>query len=92
MQAVYGIVAREVKERLNYITVHCPVSTSSTQIATRLCGFIIQDPYFPPKKHDLAWYLKRSRSVGCIRELKAIEDDTRAEKRMATGALERKET
>ncbi|KAF8816513.1 hypothetical protein BYT27DRAFT_7077083 [Phlegmacium glaucopus] len=73
-KGVYGVVAREVKERLNYITAHYP------------------DPYFPPKKHDLGWYLKRSRSVGCIRELKAIENGTKAEKRMAAGALERKET
>jgi hypothetical protein len=54
--------------------------------------FMIQDPYFPPKKHDLGWCLKRSRSVACIRELKAIEDGTRAEKKLAAGILERKET
>ncbi|KAF9268372.1 hypothetical protein L218DRAFT_612458 [Marasmius fiardii PR-910] len=29
-----------------------------------------KDPYYPPKKHSLGWYLKRSRSVACIRELK----------------------
>ena len=38
-----------------------------------------QDPYFPPMKHGLAWHLKRSRSVGCLRELSPIpvldEDD-----------------
>ena len=45
---------------------------------------MIQDLYFPPKKHDLGWYLKRSRSVGCIRELKAVED--------GTSILERKDT
>ena len=54
--------------------------------------FMIQDTYFPPKKHDLGWYLKRSRSVGCIRELKAIEDGTRAENKIAEATLERKET
>ncbi|TFK43065.1 hypothetical protein BDQ12DRAFT_674326 [Crucibulum laeve] len=27
------------------------------------------DPYHPPKKHTLAWHLKRSRSVSCLREL-----------------------
>lgn len=53
---------------------------------------MIQDPYFPPKKHDLGWYLKRSRSVGCIRELKALEDGTRADIMIAAGTLERKET
>ena len=82
-----------MKERLDYITAHCPVSTTNKHIAARLCSFIIQDPYFPPKKHGLGWYLKRSRSVACIRELKAIEDGTRAEKRIAAaGALERKES
>lgn len=54
--------------------------------------FYLQDPYSPPKKHDLGWYLKRSRSVACIRELKAIEDGTKAEKRIAAGALGRKNT
>jgi hypothetical protein len=29
----------------------------------------IQDPYFPRMKHGLGWHLKRSRSVGCLREL-----------------------
>ncbi|KAJ3780805.1 hypothetical protein GGU10DRAFT_391037 [Lentinula aff. detonsa] len=28
-----------------------------------------RDPYHPPKKHHLGWYLKRSRSVACLREL-----------------------
>ncbi|KAE9391938.1 hypothetical protein BT96DRAFT_1023808 [Gymnopus androsaceus JB14] len=28
-----------------------------------------RDPYYPAKKHNLGWYLKRSRSVGCLREL-----------------------
>ncbi|KAG5634688.1 hypothetical protein H0H81_001093 [Sphagnurus paluster] len=28
------------------------------------------DPYCPPKKHNLGWYLKRSRSVACLRELR----------------------
>jgi len=37
-------------------------------------------------------YLKRSRSVGCIRELKAMGGGIKVEKRMAAGALERKET
>ena len=84
-----------MKERLNYIAAHCPVSNHINEhiCQTRLCGFfMIQDPYFPPKKHDLGWYLKRSRSVGCIRELKAIEDSTRAENRIAEATLERKET
>ncbi|KAG6878355.1 hypothetical protein C0993_008113 [Termitomyces sp. T159_Od127] len=48
---VYGIVAKEVKERLNVLAQHRP------------------DPYFPRKIHDLGWYLKRSLSVACLREL-----------------------
>ncbi|KAG6888634.1 hypothetical protein C0995_006878 [Termitomyces sp. Mi166 len=48
---VYGVVAREVKERLNVLAQHRP------------------DPYSPLKKHDLGWYLKRSLSVACLREL-----------------------
>jgi hypothetical protein len=32
----------------------------------------IQDPYLPPMKHNLAWYLKRSRSVACLRELRSL--------------------
>ncbi|KAF7982350.1 hypothetical protein HWV62_29074 [Athelia sp. TMB] len=39
-----------------------------------------EDPYFPAHKHNLAWPLKRSRSLGCIRELcplPALGDDER---------------
>lgn len=31
-----------------------------------------QDPYYPAKKHNRAWYLKRSRSVGSLRELQYV--------------------
>ncbi|KAG5341009.1 hypothetical protein C0989_012213 [Termitomyces sp. Mn162] len=48
---VYGVVAKEVKERLNVLAQHRP------------------DPYSPRKKHNLGWYLKRSLSVACLREL-----------------------
>ncbi|KAF5390371.1 hypothetical protein D9757_005282 [Collybiopsis confluens] len=51
-QEVYGIVGREVKQRLASLAVQR------------------RDPYFPPQKHNLGWYLKRSRSIGCLRELK----------------------
>ena len=83
-----------MKERLYYIAAHCPVSNHTNEHICQLvyAAFMIQDPYFQPKKHDLGWYLKRSRSVGCIRELKAIEDGTRAENRIAEATLERKET
>ncbi|KAF8075880.1 hypothetical protein FPV67DRAFT_1664201 [Lyophyllum atratum] len=30
------------------------------------------DPFFPPKKHGLGWYLKRSCSIACIRELRPL--------------------
>ncbi|KAG5643267.1 hypothetical protein DXG03_001277 [Asterophora parasitica] len=30
------------------------------------------DPYSPPKEHTLGWYLKRSRSVACLRELRPL--------------------
>ncbi|PPQ83648.1 hypothetical protein CVT25_006254 [Psilocybe cyanescens] len=49
---VFGVVARDVKERLQYIVERRP------------------DPFFPPQKHDWSWYLKRSRSVACLLELK----------------------
>ncbi|KAJ3777057.1 hypothetical protein FB446DRAFT_769339 [Lentinula raphanica] len=29
-----------------------------------------RDPYYPPKKHNLGWYLKRSRTIACLRELR----------------------
>ncbi|KAF5372047.1 hypothetical protein D9615_008074 [Tricholomella constricta] len=51
---VYGVVTRDVKERLNALAEHRP------------------DPYSPPKKHNLGWYLKRSRSVACLRELRPL--------------------
>ncbi|KAJ7163810.1 hypothetical protein C8R43DRAFT_1168403 [Mycena crocata] len=34
------------------------------------------DPYCPPQKHDIGWYLKRSRSVACIRELRTLPEPT----------------
>ncbi|KAF9563349.1 hypothetical protein CPC08DRAFT_816644 [Agrocybe pediades] len=49
---VFGVVARDVKDRLMYIVQRRP------------------DPYFPPHKHNWSWYLKRSRSAACLRELK----------------------
>ncbi|KAF8164827.1 hypothetical protein B0H34DRAFT_213982 [Crassisporium funariophilum] len=52
----YGLVAREVKERLSYIAEYRP------------------DPFIPPRKHDLGWYLKRSRSIGCLREMQPTLD------------------
>ncbi|KAJ7667563.1 hypothetical protein DFH06DRAFT_1182872 [Mycena polygramma] len=30
------------------------------------------DPYYPPQKHDIGWYLKRSRSVASLRELRPL--------------------
>ncbi|KAF8966506.1 hypothetical protein BDZ97DRAFT_1808194 [Flammula alnicola] len=54
-QERYGVVARDIKERLQYITERRP------------------DPFFPPKRHHWGWYLKRSRSLGCLRELKPNE-------------------
>ncbi|KIK54397.1 hypothetical protein GYMLUDRAFT_249545 [Collybiopsis luxurians FD-317 M1] len=50
-QEVYGMVGRDVKERLAWLAVHR------------------RDPYYPPKKHNFGWYLKRSRSIACLREL-----------------------
>ncbi|KAJ7179557.1 hypothetical protein C8R46DRAFT_1074086 [Mycena filopes] len=32
------------------------------------------DPYYPPVNHDLAWHLKRSRSVASIRELRPLPE------------------
>ncbi|GLB33288.1 hypothetical protein LshimejAT787_0101720 [Lyophyllum shimeji] len=32
------------------------------------------DPHSPPKKHGLGWYLKRSRSVACLRELRPLPE------------------
>ncbi|KAJ7122913.1 hypothetical protein C8R44DRAFT_852693 [Mycena epipterygia] len=34
------------------------------------------DPYHPPMKHDVGWYLKRSRSAACLRELRALPEPT----------------
>jgi hypothetical protein len=34
----------------------------------------VQDPYFPPMKHSRGWHLKRSRSVGCLREVCPIPE------------------
>ncbi|KAG6879421.1 hypothetical protein C0992_002795 [Termitomyces sp. T32_za158] len=48
---VYGVVAKEVEERLHVLTQHRP------------------DPYSPRKIHNFGWYLKRSLSVACLREL-----------------------
>ncbi|KAF9464273.1 hypothetical protein BDZ94DRAFT_1308053 [Collybia nuda] len=57
---VYGLIAREVKERLETITERRP------------------DPYYPPKKHNRAWYLKRSRSIGSLRELQPVPGHQRS--------------
>ncbi|KAJ7727948.1 hypothetical protein B0H16DRAFT_1331305 [Mycena metata] len=32
------------------------------------------DPYYPPMKHDMGWYLKRSRSVASLRELRPLPE------------------
>ncbi|KAJ6543865.1 hypothetical protein B0H19DRAFT_1168702 [Mycena capillaripes] len=32
------------------------------------------DPYYPPQKHDIGWYLKRSRSVASLRELRPLPE------------------
>ncbi|KAF7354893.1 MFS domain-containing protein [Mycena sanguinolenta] len=32
------------------------------------------DPYYPPQKHDIAWYLKRARSVASLRELRPLPE------------------
>ncbi|KAF8211612.1 hypothetical protein K438DRAFT_1807604 [Mycena galopus ATCC 62051] len=32
------------------------------------------DPYYPPQNHDIAWYLKRARSVASLRELRPLPD------------------
>ncbi|KAJ3842625.1 hypothetical protein F5878DRAFT_722084 [Lentinula raphanica] len=29
-----------------------------------------RDPYYLPKKHNLGWYLKRSRTIACLREFR----------------------
>ncbi|KIM83970.1 hypothetical protein PILCRDRAFT_819001 [Piloderma croceum F 1598] len=59
------------KEHLHILAEHRPVSTFII-VAFRFINIIIsvtQDPYYPPTKHGLGWHLKRSRSVGCLREL-----------------------
>ncbi|RDB15664.1 hypothetical protein Hypma_003987 [Hypsizygus marmoreus] len=53
---VYGVVARDLKDRLVMLTEYR------------------SDPYSPAKKHNLGWYLKRSRSVACLRELCALPE------------------
>lgn len=37
-----------------------------------------QDPYAPAMKHNLGWQLKRSRTLGCIRDLlrNNLDDDS----------------
>lgn len=35
-----------------------------------VCGK--QDPYIPAQKHNFGWYLKRSRSTACLRELQPL--------------------
>ncbi|KAJ7762757.1 hypothetical protein DFH07DRAFT_813353 [Mycena maculata] len=32
------------------------------------------DPYHPPQKHNVGWYLKRSRSVASLRELRTLPE------------------
>ncbi|KAJ6516372.1 hypothetical protein C8R45DRAFT_959919 [Mycena sanguinolenta] len=32
------------------------------------------DPYYPPQKHDIAWYFKRARSVASLRELRPLPE------------------
>jgi len=59
------------KEHLYILADYRPVSTFII-VASRLTNVIVsvtQDPYYPPTKHGLGWHLKRSRSVGCLREL-----------------------
>ncbi|KAG6916375.1 hypothetical protein DXG01_007096 [Tephrocybe rancida] len=66
---VYGVVARDVKERLTVLAQHRPVGTvppTTLELADGSCD--LKDPYSPPKKHNLGWYLKRSLSVGCLQE------------------------
>ena len=64
------------KERLYILAEHRPVSTFVIiYMAFRLIHVIVsitQDPYYPPTKHGLGWHLKRSRSVGCLRELYSV--------------------
>ncbi|KDR74379.1 hypothetical protein GALMADRAFT_141424 [Galerina marginata CBS 339.88] len=48
---VFGVVARDVKERLQFIIERRP------------------DPFRPSGQHHGGWYLKRSRSLACLREL-----------------------
>ncbi|KAJ7477216.1 hypothetical protein B0H11DRAFT_1296087 [Mycena galericulata] len=39
------------------------------------------DPYHPPQKHNLGWYLKRSRSVASLRELRSLPESASPKKR-----------
>ncbi|KAJ7229119.1 hypothetical protein GGX14DRAFT_539045 [Mycena pura] len=56
---MYGEVGKKLLEQLRLLTVLRPLSSN------------FQDPYYPPKKHDVAWHLKRSRSIATLRELRA---------------------
>ena len=72
---MYNAVGREVKERLNYLAAHRPVRFPLSPLTCSLRTFDCEkDPYYPRKKHDLGWYLKRSRSVACLRELMPIPE------------------
>jgi hypothetical protein len=59
------------KEHLYILAKHRPVSTFII-VTFWLINPIVsvtQDPYYPPTKQGPGWHLKRSRSVGCLREL-----------------------
>jgi hypothetical protein len=70
IQEEYGRNTRDVLERLVIIAENRPVGALRFFSSHKLT--LVQDPYFPPVKHNLAWYLKRSRSVACLRELRPL--------------------
>jgi hypothetical protein len=70
---VYGAIAKDVKERLATLADRRPVS-QCFNYSFHLFISVLQDPYYPPKKHTYAWYLKRSRSIACLSELQPSPD------------------
>lgn len=62
------MIARDVRDRLAMLAEHRRVSHIFFD-AYLVIDWHVQDPYYPAKKHNLGWYLKRSRSAACLREL-----------------------
>ncbi|KAH8829883.1 hypothetical protein DL96DRAFT_1706725 [Flagelloscypha sp. PMI_526] len=52
--------------------------TSSRDLSERLVTVMARrpDPFRPPQHHGYSWYLKRSRSVGCLRDLTGTSTGT----------------